>query len=657
MYTFFREANLNDLKQIIELESQCFAPHRQSTRRSLRLSIASEQQRVIVQEVMTQEGASIVGCAILWVHKKALRLYSIAVSPEHQGKGIGAELMEQVILYASGNDFLRITLEADATNKKLIQWYERFGFHCSDLLQDYYADGEHAWRMGKPMQTESKTKPCENIIVLDSKATAQLSIENAEVVSAREYLGLERFQNNSNYRVFNLCSSYKHQKLGYYVSLLASARDHKIIPNVTTIRDFSSIRIIQGIAENITPQLQESLAEIKEKEYTLDILFGQSLEPSMQKLAKAIHNHFEALLFRAEFTRNKDQWEVKRLELLTLKKALEIYGHADIEALADSFFRQRRLKRQRLKTYHYDLAILSNPKEKTPPSCPDALQNFMNAAEDCGFFVEQITKKDAHRISEFDALFIRETTSVHHHTYTIARSAYAEGLIVIDDPWSILRCSNKIYLYERLRRARIQQPNSTIFQKGKLQKDAIAALQYPQVLKVPDGSFSLGVFKVNSEAELLDALSNLFKQSEVIIGQEFIPSPYDWRIGVIDRTPIFACKYYMARGHWQIYNWNEQNNDAFSGGYETVSIDQVPNAVLQTAVKASSLIGDSLYGVDLKEINGKAYVIEVNDNPNIDAEVEDAVLGKELYRKIITSFYQRIERERYVPRYVSYRKS
>jgi glutathione synthase/RimK-type ligase-like ATP-grasp enzyme len=64
-------------------------------------------------------------------------------------------------------------------------------------------------------------------------------------------------------------------------------------------------------------------------------------------------------------------------------------------------------------------------------------------------------------------------------------------------------------------------------------------------------------------------------------------------------------------------------------------------------------MGDGLYGVDLKILGDKVYVIEVNDNPNIDAGVEDEILGKELYKKIISSFITRIEMSRNIERFVS----
>lgn len=70
---------------------------------------------------------------------------------------------------------------------------------------------------------------------------------------------------------------------------------------------------------------------------------------------------------------------------------------------------------------------------------------------------------------------------------------------------------------------------------------------------------------------------------------------------------------------------------------------QVPPNVIRTALKAASLIGKGLYGVDLKDINGKAVVIEVNDNPSIDHGIEDAILGNELYYRIINHFGQLID--------------
>ncbi|MBF3061311.1 RimK family alpha-L-glutamate ligase, partial [Pseudomonas aeruginosa] len=65
--------------------------------------------------------------------------------------------------------------------------------------------------------------------------------------------------------------------------------------------------------------------------------------------------------------------------------------------------------------------------------------------------------------------------------------------------------------------------------------------------------------------------------------------------------------------------------------------------VLELALEAAGRIGDGLYGVDLKQAGDKVLVIEVNDNPNIDAGIEDGQLGDELYRRILQAFVQRLE--------------
>lgn len=169
-------------------------------------------------------------------------------------------------------------------------------------------------------------------------------------------------------------------------------------------------------------------------------------------------------------------------------------------------------------------------------------------------------------------------------------------------------------------------------------------LGFPCVLKEPDSAFSRGVVKVKNEKELEAKLSEFFAHSDLIIAQEFLPTTFDWRIGIIDRQPIYAAKYFMATGHWQIIQQKEGKTRY--GKSETIPIELAPRKAVQVALKAANLIGDGLYGVDVKESNGHFSVIEVNDNPNLDAGYEDAILKDELYRRIISVFLRRIEQRK-----------
>jgi glutathione synthase/RimK-type ligase-like ATP-grasp enzyme len=165
------------------------------------------------------------------------------------------------------------------------------------------------------------------------------------------------------------------------------------------------------------------------------------------------------------------------------------------------------------------------------------------------------------------------------------------------------------------------------------------------VLKIPEGSFSRGVFKAEDRGELTRISTKLFKESDLILAQEYLYTPYDWRIGIIGRKPLYACKYYMSGEHWQIVK-HQVDGKHVEGAFETVPLEEAPADVVKTALKAANLIGDGLYGVDMKLTGRGPVVIEVNDNPNLDAGIEDKVLGEALYRVVIGEIVNRLDRRR-----------
>jgi len=74
-----------------------------------------------------------------------------------------------------------------------------------------------------------------NLLVVDRLAGWSQRIPDAEVVRAHDYLTDPRYPGLRGARVFNLCQSYRYQRCGYYVSLLAGARGHRPLPDVSTI--------------------------------------------------------------------------------------------------------------------------------------------------------------------------------------------------------------------------------------------------------------------------------------------------------------------------------------------------------------------------------------------------------------------------------------
>ncbi len=482
------------------------------------------------------------------------------------------------------------------------------------------------------------------IIVVNSPRHFNLQLDNTEIISARDYISNPEFQSKKDARVYNLCSSYKYQSWGYYVSLLADARGHNVSPSVAAMQDFKSQTIVRSISEELEHEIQRVLKKLKSDKFELSIYFGKNLAKQYDTLAAQLHKLFQAPLMRATFVKSaKDQiWEMQNISPISISDVPDEHLPYLSQFAKRYFGKQASVAQRNISRPFYDLAILVDPEEHEPPSNQKAIEFFMKAALEQNIRPELITKDDYSRIPEFDALFIRTTTSVNHYTYRFSRYAQTEGLALIDDPISMLKCTNKIYLAELLAQANIAAPKTYFIHKRNLD-EMVATLDLPLVLKEPDGSFSKGVMKVTNKAEFLEKANTLLKDSDLILGQEFTPSKFDWRVTILDNKVLFVCKQNMARNHWQIYNWKTKSKRNW-GTMEPLAVSETPKQVLETALASTRIIGDGLYGVDLKEVDGRVLVIEVNDNPTIENRIEDKVLKFELYMRIIESFTNRVRK-------------
>lgn len=469
-------------------------------------------------------------------------------------------------------------------------------------------------------------------------------IDDVEIVDPREYLTVPAWSQRRGVKVYNLADSYRYQSLGYYVSLLAEARGHRPLPGVTTLQDLQGLAAVQLVSEELQQLVDKSLQSLQTDRFTLSVYFGRNLAARYERLSRELYGQFAAPLLRFQFARTQEKWRLRRAEAISLSD-IPVEHHAFILESATKHFAGRSVARPKKTNWRYDLAILHDPHEADhSPSDPKALEKMVRAANSVGLSAQLITRQDAGRLLEFDALFIRQTTAVNHYTYRMARRAEREGLVVIDDPTSIARCTNKVYLAELLERHGVAAPKTIVAHRGSIDRLG-AELGWPIVIKRPDGAFSQGVVKVKDQADLNEQMESFFSQSELVIAQEYLPTAFDWRIGILDGRPLFACKYHMARGHWQIISHDNAPKDRY-GKFETMAVEAAPRKAVAVAQKAAGLIGNGLYGVDVKETEGRFVIIEVNDNPNLDAGVEDQVLRDELYRRIMETFLRRIERKK-----------
>lgn len=476
------------------------------------------------------------------------------------------------------------------------------------------------------------------LIVIEKPGQWQFAFEDVEVLTPAQYIANPSYQESKNLKVINLCEDYQYQSLGYYVSLLAEARGHKVMPGISTLQGFRYPSILRDDVQDFDDLIQHALKNESAEKIEFNIYFGIAAQEQKNKLANQLFQMVQAPFVRAVFSK-KNKWLLQSLRPITLAEIPEADRPSMIKGLEKYLQRKRERKYQEQKKF--DLAILTNPEDKFGPSDEKAIQKFIKAAEYVGFYVELINKNDFGKLVQFDALFIRETTNVNHHTFRFAKRAKSLGLVVIDDPDSILKCTNKVYLFELLNANKILTPRSVVIGRDNY-KTLPEKLLFPFILKQPDGAFSKGVHKIDSQKEYKEVVSTMFQKSDLVIAQEFLPTPFDWRVGILDGKVLYVCKYYMAGTHWQIMDWAAEGENK-EGNVDTIDPEQAPSGLLKTALKATALIGNGLYGVDMKEINGKFYVIEINDNPNIDAGIEDKILKDKLYTGIMEVFFNRIK--------------
>jgi glutathione synthase/RimK-type ligase-like ATP-grasp enzyme len=482
------------------------------------------------------------------------------------------------------------------------------------------------------------------VFVIDQKQE-WLEVPESTVVTARGYLADPESGREAGVQVLNLCRTGRYQGRGYYVSLLAEARGHRPLPDVKTVEDLKSEAHVRTLADQLASLIDETLQHDESDRFELDVYLGKDPAQRHQLLAEKLFASVRAPLLRVLFGRTEGRWRLDTIEAIGVADIPSQHRAFLLEAVKEFVSATSAVKAQRTAMGKPRLAILWNAEEAHKPSNEEALQRLVRAAPLVGLEAELIGPDALERLEEFDGLFNRASPDVNSVIYEFVRRAESLGMPVVDDPESILKCLNKVYMHELMSRHRILQPRSLIVHRGNLDQ-VVPTLGLPCVLKLPDSGFGLDVLKIESEEDLQREAERFFKVSELLVAQEWLPTGFDWRVGVYDRRPLFVAKYYMAPGHWKVNQVVEGQEQLVEGRTEAMTIGEAPEQVIDTAVRAANLIGRGLYGVDLKQVEDRVYLIEVNCNPNIDAGNEDQVLGEALYREVLGVFARRIAQTR-----------
>jgi ribosomal-protein-alanine N-acetyltransferase len=137
--------HVRDLKKVYDLEVQLFP-------NPWPLSFFEADLRVpgTIAFVVESDGG-LVGYCMSNIGKEGYHITNIAISGEHQRKGIGSKLMYTLEAIARERGCTRAYLEVRITNKAAIQMYGKLGYKIDHVHKLYYMDGDDAYVMVKEL--------------------------------------------------------------------------------------------------------------------------------------------------------------------------------------------------------------------------------------------------------------------------------------------------------------------------------------------------------------------------------------------------------------------------------------------------------------------------------------------------------------------------
>ena len=141
-----RDMAPEDIDALVAIEQACFAAgyaDKMMAREDFNDVLGDEHAALFC----VIESGTVAGYAFLILEDGAANFDSLAVSPAHQGKGLGEQLFRHVERYCHENAIPRLNLEIKETNYALLKRYHGYGYKCFEIEPGFYADGWGAIRM------------------------------------------------------------------------------------------------------------------------------------------------------------------------------------------------------------------------------------------------------------------------------------------------------------------------------------------------------------------------------------------------------------------------------------------------------------------------------------------------------------------------------
>ena len=153
-----RPFNPSDLDRVMNINREClpenYAPlfFINLYKRFPATFIVAEIGGELIGYIMCRIETGVPSFKLLGITKKG-HVISIAVLPSYHHKGIGHALIQEATQAMINYKAKECYLEVRESNLPAINLYKKLGFEVARTIRNYYADGENAYLMAKPLET------------------------------------------------------------------------------------------------------------------------------------------------------------------------------------------------------------------------------------------------------------------------------------------------------------------------------------------------------------------------------------------------------------------------------------------------------------------------------------------------------------------------
>ena len=149
LFINIREATINDLPIIMQIENLCF-PHGAWKDENIIQELKENPVAhfwVIELSLEDKNDYRVVGFCDYWETFDSATICQIAVHPYLQRKQLGTAMMDEIFNDCYAKKIQTLTLEVRVGNIPAINFYKKYGFEIEVTKPHYYDNGEDAYYM------------------------------------------------------------------------------------------------------------------------------------------------------------------------------------------------------------------------------------------------------------------------------------------------------------------------------------------------------------------------------------------------------------------------------------------------------------------------------------------------------------------------------